>query len=137
MQQALKVKANQATLDTVIDSIDEFLVKNGCPEEIRTLITIAAEEIYVNIAHYAYGNVEGEANVEMCVCPDPSRYRLTFRDTGKPFNPLEKEDPDLELPAEERPVGGLGIYMVRQMMDHVEYHYENGQNILILEKALE
>ena len=135
--QELKVKASQSTLDTVLDCIKDYLTENGCPEELKTIISIAAEEIYINIAHYAYGGIEGEAEVEMDVHPDPECYRLTFRDWGKPFNPLDEDAPDFDLPVEERPVGGLGIYMVREMMDKVEYRYENGQNILVLEKLRE
>ncbi len=130
----LKVKANQSTLNTVLDGIHDFLSSKGCPEDLKTLITIAAEEIYVNIARYAYGDAEGEAEVEMDIKPNTNCYRITFRDKGKPFNPLEQKEPDFNLALEEKPIGGLGIFMVREMMDKVEYEYIDGHNVLTMEK---
>lgn len=135
--QDIKLKASNDTLYTVLDAIEAHLDKNGCPDPVKTQILIAAEEIYVNIAQYAYGGEEGEAIVQMEVSQDPKVCRMVFRDKGIPYNPLEKEDPDITLSAEERDIGGLGIYMVKQYMDRVEYQYENGFNILLIEKKLD
>ena len=132
----LKLMASDGTLQQVLSEIENCLTENGCPAKLITPILIAAEEIYVNIAHYAYGGKEGEAKVGMEVTSDPKRCRLVFKDRGIPYNPLEKEDPDITLKAEDRPIGGLGIYMVKEMMDSVEYEYKDGQNILIMEKVL-
>ena len=132
----LELQANDDTLYTVLDAIEAHLDENECPGNVKTKILIAVEEIYVNIAHYAYGGNEGKAVVQMDVFQDPRRCQVVFRDKGIPYNPLEKKDPELSLSAEEREIGGLGIYMVKQYMDKVEYRYEDGYNILIIEKAL-
>ena len=134
--QELHLMASDETLYTVLDAIEAHLDKNHCPEAIKTQILIAAEEIYVNIAHYAYGGKEGEARVQIEVSQDTRMCRIEFRDKGIPYNPLEKTDPDITLSAEERSIGGLGIYMVKQSMDRVEYRHEDGYNILTMEKNL-
>ena len=74
-----------------------------------------------------------------CAAPKPERIpvEILFEDAGVPFNPLDKDDPDITLSAEDRPIGGLGIFLCKQMMDHVEYHYEDGCNVLIMEKKIE
>ena len=118
----LNLTASDETLYTVLDEIKKHLTDNNCPEEIMTPILIAAEEVYVNIAHYAYGGKPGEAVVDIDVTPDPKRCRLVFRDKGIPYNPLEKEDPDITLSADERQIGGLGIFFVKEIMDKVTMH---------------
>ena len=132
----LNLTACDETLYTVLDEIKAHLNSLNCPEEVMTPILISAEEIYVNIAHYAYGGKPGMAKVNIDVCPDPGMCRLVFRDKGIPYNPLEKEDPDTSLSADERKIGGLGIYFVKEMMDKVEYEYKDGCNILTIEKLL-
>ncbi len=134
--QELDVQASDETLHTVLDAIEAYLIKNKCPDDVRTMILICAEEIYVNIAHYAYGGQSGRAVVQMEVVQDPKVCRVIFKDSGIPYNPLEKEDPDITLSAEEREIGGLGIYMVKQSMDKVEYEYKDGCNILTIEKRI-
>ncbi len=132
----LKLRASDKTLYKVLDTIEARLDASECPSDVKTMILIAAEEIYVNIAHYAYGGDEGEAVVQMEVCQDPRYCRVVFRDKGAPYNPLEKKDPDISLSATERDIGGLGIFMVKESMDKVEYRYENGCNVLTIEKNL-
>lgn len=134
--QDLTLQASDDTLYTVLDAIEAHLDKCGCPQETKTEILICVEEIYVNIAHYAYGGKEGEATVQMEVTQNPRVCRVVFRDRGIPYNPLEKEDPDVTLSAEEREIGGLGIFMVKQCMDRMEYEYRDGYNILAIEKDL-
>ena len=132
----LNLIACDETLYTVLDEIKAHLKAMDCPEETMTSILIAAEEIYVNIAHYAYGGKPGVAKVNIDVMPDNKLCRLVFRDKGIPYNPLEKEDPDISLSAEERQIGGLGVYFVKEMMDKVEYEYKDGCNVLTIEKKL-
>ena len=132
----LELQANDDTLYTVLDAIEAHLDENECPDNVKTKILIAVEEIYVNIAHYAYGGKEGEALVQMDVLKDPRRCQVVFKDKGIPYNPLDKKDPELSLSAEEREIGGLGIYMVKQYMDKVEYRSEDGYNILTIEKDI-
>ena len=132
----LKLQASDATLQDVLGTIENHLLEQGCDRILITQILMAAEEIYANIAHYAYGGESGDAVVQMEVTPDPKSCRITFRDHGIPYNPLEKEDPDVTLSAEEREIGGLGIYLVKEAMDRVEYEYKDGCNILTIEKSL-
>lgn len=134
--QDMTLQASDDTLYTVLDAIEAHLTKNGCPDDIKTEVLISVEEIYVNIAHYAYEGKPGEATVQMEVTQNPKVCRVVLKDRGIPYNPLEKEDPDVSLSAEEREIGGLGIFMVKQYMDRVEYRYENGYNILTIEKHL-
>ncbi len=132
----LKLEASDDTMHSVQDAVKNFLKEQQCSEELMTMILIAVEEVYINIAHYAYGGRPGEAVVQMELDSNPNKLRLVFRDHGIPYNPLEKEDPDIMLEAEERPIGGLGIFMVKESMDVVDYRYEDNQNILTLEKNL-
>ena len=97
---------------------------------------MAVEEIFVNIAHYAYAPGEGEAEIAALVEGDPAELVVEFRDSGVPYDPLAKPDPDVTLSAEERGIGGLGIYMVKKSMDDVQYRHEGGRNILTIRKRL-
>ncbi len=134
--QDITLQASDDTLYTVLDAIEAHLCKNGCPDAVKTQVLISVEEIYVNIAHYAYGGDKGEATVQMEVTQNPRICRVVFKDRGIPYNPLEKEDPDISLSAGEREIGGLGIFMVKQCMDKITYRYEDGYNILAIEKHL-
>lgn len=129
-----------ATLDqmeNVQAFIGEQLENYGCSAKARFQLEVAVEEIFVNIANYAYlPDQEGEATVRCCVGEAPLRVTIQFLDNGKPFNPLDKEDADTSLSAEEREIGGLGILMVKKSMDEVEYAYEDGKNILTIKKSI-
>ncbi len=131
----LNLTASDDTLYTVLDEVRNLLETAGATEDNIIPILIAVEEVYVNIAHYAYGGEPGEAIVDMDILSEPRAIKLVFKDRGIPYNPLEKEDPDITLSAEERSIGGLGIFMVKTTMDHVEYEYSEGQNILSMDKA--
>ena len=99
---------------------------------------MALEEIFINIAHYAYHPGQaGTATIRCCVGGDPLQVTIQFLDNGKPFNPLAKEDTDITLSAEERGIGGLGILMVKKSMDAVDYAYENGSNVLTIKKSIQ
>ena len=106
-------------------------------ERVRAQLDVAVEEIFVNIARYAYPpDQPGWALVRCQVDRDPLRITVQFVDRGVPFNPLLKKDADITLSAEERQIGGLGILMVKRSMDQVDYAYENGCNILTLVKEI-
>ena len=106
-------------------------------ERVRAQLDVAVEEIFVNIAHYAYPpDQPGWALVRCQVEQDPLRIQVQFVDGGVPFNPLAKKDADITLSAEERNIGGLGILMVKRSMDAVEYAHSDGKNILTLTKNL-
>ena len=100
-------------------------------------LDVAAEEIFVNIAHYAYAPNTGTARVSLEIAGDVPTATVTFMDRGVPYDPLAKPDPDVTLDAEHRSVGGLGVYMVKQTMDEVRYAYEDGQNVLTMVKRFE
>ncbi len=122
-------------LEPVISFLEENLESLGCPFKEEQQMCIAVEELFINIVNYAYPESAGPADVEIQELPDRV-IQIILRDGGVPFNPLELKDPDVTLKAEERQIGGLGIYMVKKSMDEVTYHYENGQNILILQKKI-
>jgi anti-sigma regulatory factor (Ser/Thr protein kinase) len=99
-------------------------------------IAVVIDELFANIAMYAYDGGKGEAIVGVDVSGEPQVVSITFKDRGKPFDPLAKEDPDVTLSVEERPIGGLGIFMVKKMMDEVIYRYEEGMNVLTVRKKI-
>ncbi|MBR6045020.1 MAG: ATP-binding protein [Ruminococcus sp.] len=130
----LAVKEN---LDTVTGFVDSELEQLGCSVKVRTQISIAVEEIFVNIASYAYDPETGPATVRTEIVNDPLSVVISFIDNGMPYDPLARPDPDVTLPLRERSIGGLGIFMVKQTMDDVVYNYKDGQNILTIRKQLE
>ncbi len=132
----LIITAEIQRLDEVLAFVDGILENNDCPMDIQIPIDIAVEEIYVNIAHYAYNPDVGEATIRCRVEKEPLRVIIEFMDGGVPYNPLEKTDPDISLSAEERDIGGLGIFMVKNSMDDVSYRHENGKNIFTIQKKI-
>ena len=132
----LEIEALTENLPQVLAFIDEQLEAADCPMKIQIQIDIAVEEIFVNIAHYAYAPETGKAMVRIETLADPPSVDITFIDNGVPYDPLAKADPDITLSAEERQIGGLGIFMVKKSMDDVKYEYLDGHNILTLKKGL-
>ena len=130
----MTVPAELDNLDEVIDFINGELEANDCPMKTQIQIDIAVEEIFVNIAHYAYPSQINDAVVGCSFEENPRAVKISFIDTGTPYNPLEKEDPDVTLSVEERQVGGLGIYMVKKSMDEVSYEHNDGHNIFHIKK---
>lgn len=128
----LRVQATPENLDTVLAFINAQLRAAGCPRSIQHKIDIAAEEIYINIAHYAYDPPPGEVIIQCDT--SASCLTLVFSDHGKPYNPLLLRTPDLTASVQERAVGGLGIFLVKQLMDEVSYAFVSGQNTLTLRK---
>ena len=127
--------AKTENLDEVLDFLDGHLEEWDCPMKAVTQINIAAEEIFVNIAHYAYGE-EGAGRAKISIARDGGSAVITFTDSGTPYNPLEKPDPDVTLSAEDRQIGGLGIYIVKKSMDAVNYEHRDGQNIFTMRKEI-
>ena len=121
-------------LDEVLNFLGQYLEKWECPMKTHTQINIAAEEIFVNIAHYAYNPQTGKATIT--IERKGNDAEITFIDSGTPYNPLAKPDPDVTLSAEERGIGGLGIYIVKKSMDNVSYEYKDGCNILKFTKKI-
>ena len=132
----LTVPATTDSIQTVTDFVNEELEKLGCSVRIQSQIDIAIDELFGNIARYAYRPGIGPATIRVDVEDEPLEVVLTFIDQGKPFDPLAAEDPDITLPAEMRRIGGLGVYLVKKTMDAIRYEYCNGQNILRIRKRL-
>ena len=132
----LTVVATVENIETVTDFVNEQLEALDCPMKAQMQIDIAIDELFGNIAHYAYNPEVGSATVRVEVIEDPLAVTITFIDNGVPYDPLAKADPDTTLTAEERDIGGLGIYMVKKSMDDIIYEYKDGQNILKIKKYL-
>ena len=132
----LRIDATIENIDAVTDFVNEQLEALDCPMKAQMQIDIAIDELFGNIAHYAYAPAVGEATVRVEATEDPRAVVITFIDEGVPYDPLAKEDPDTTLSVEERKIGGLGIYMVKKSMDDITYEYKDGQNILSIKKYL-
>lgn len=123
-------------IPVVTDFIEAELEAVDCPMKIMMQIDMAVDEIFTNIASYAYVPGEGDATVRFDFDADRRVVSICFIDSGVPFDPLAKEDPDVTLSAQERPIGGLGIFMVKKSMTDVRYEYVDGKNQLTLFKQL-
>ena len=121
----------------VTDFVNERLDELGCSERIRIQVDVAIDEIFSNIARYAYNPETGPATVRVEVEENPLSVVITFIDHGVPFDPLAGERIDVtQLPKEKRPIGGLGLFMVKKTMDDVTYEYRDGQNLLAIRKKI-
>jgi len=141
----LEIKASLENLNKALDFISTELEQRGCPQDIQGKIELAVEEIFVNIANYAYaadggdspdsgdGGADGAVVIFISVT---DKIVIRFEDTGKPYNPLEKPGPDLDKPLMERDIGGLGVFLVKQLMDKVEYSRVGNKNVLIMTKGI-
>ena len=132
----LTINATVENIPVVTAFVDEQLEAFDCPMKAQMQIDIAIDELFSNIAYYAYNPDVGPATVRVEVVEDPMAVVITFIDNGVPYDPLAREDPDTTLSAEERDLGGLGIYMVKKSMDEVTYEYKDGQNILKIKKNI-
>lgn len=128
--------ARTDVLADVLGFVEEMLESFGCSMKAQIAITVAIEEVFVNVAHYAYG--DGDGDVTLSIGFDEGSRTVTFRmtDSGVPFDPLKKPDPDITRSAEERSIGGLGIFITKKTMDTLAYAYENGKNILTMSKTI-
>ncbi len=136
MLNELVIDAKIENLDQVLSFVDSFLVSLDCAPKAMMQIDVAVEELFVNIASYAYQPDTGTAVIRIDAQDQPRGVIITFRDRGVPYDPLAKQDPDVTLSAEERKIGGLGIFMVKKSMDRMEYEYRDGQNILTVYKNI-
>ena len=138
----LTLDAKIENLDRVLAFLDERLDELKCSMKAKLQIELALEEIFVNVASYAYNRngaasqEPGPVSISVEDTEDPLSVAVTITDRGMPFDPLAQQDPDVSLSAEDRRVGGLGIYMVKKSMDHVRYEFKDGQNILTFRKDL-
>ena len=124
------------TLSQVISFVEEILENYECSMKAQTAICVAVEEIFVNVANYAYGDVVGDVTISIGFDKESRMVTLRISDKGVPFNPLNNADPDTTLSVEEREIGGLGIYLTKKTMDEVNYTFENEENILTMIKKI-
>lgn len=133
----ITVDATIDNVQTITDFVDERLEEMNCPVKAQMQIDIVIDELCSNVARYAYSDRTGKVTVSVDTVDKPMKVWLTFIDEGIPYNPLAKEDPDITLSVEERKLGGLGIYMVKKMMDEFRYEYKDGKNIVTVCKVIE
>jgi anti-sigma regulatory factor (Ser/Thr protein kinase) len=127
----LEVKADIENLDVVLDFINAEL--SSYPAELRNNIDVAVEEIFVNIANYAYELGNGDVAIYIST---EQKISIKFEDKGREYNPLEQGEPDLDKPLMEREIGGLGVFLVKKLMDNIEYTRVENKNILVITKNL-
>lgn len=139
----MRMEDNELEIEAVVDNlpqvtgfVEDRLKEAGCPFKTQMQMNIVVEEIFVNIANYAYGQDRGMTTVRVEITGEPVTATITFADSGIPYDPLKKEDPDVTLSAKEREIGGLGIFMTKKIMDDISYEYRDGRNILKLTKRL-
>lgn len=132
----ITVEATLNNTEEVTAFVDEQLEALDCSVKTQMQLDIIVDELFGNIARYAYSPNTGMATVRFETEDDPMKAVITFIDEGKPFNPLDSPEPDVTLSAQERNIGGLGIFMVRKMTDDILYEYENGRNILRIKKRV-
>ncbi len=132
----ITLKARKENIEPITEFIDRALEERGCPLRAQMQIRVAIDELVANISQYAYPEGTGEVTVSFDFDETTRTAELTFTDSGIPYDPLKKEDPDVTLSAAERPIGGLGIFLVRKTMDAMQYRRENGKNILTIRKRL-
>ena len=130
----ITVAATVENLQDVIDFATENLEERDCPMKFIMQTELVIEEVFVNIANYAYQPEIGAATFCIEFEENPSAAIMTFIDEGKPYNPLENEEPDTTLAIEDRDIGGLGIFLVKKNVDEISYSYEGGKNILRMKK---
>ena len=132
----MTVPATIENIPAVTEFVERQLEELNCSESAQVQIDIAIDELFSNIAKYAYDTEEGYATVRVEVLEDPMAVVITFIDEGVPYDPLDQEDPDITLSAEDREIGGLGLYMVKKSMDEISYEYDDGRNILKIKKTI-
>ncbi len=135
MERELTVDARIDKLDDVTAFVDDCLEAACCPMKVQMQIDVAVEEIFVNIAHYAYAPGNGEALISVEITDEPSTAVISFKDSGVEFDPLARKDPDTTLSADDRDIGGLGIFMVKKSMDEVTYQRVDDKNVLTIRKS--
>ena len=132
----LTLPASRTKIPEIIEFVNRELERMDCGLKTRAQIDIAIDELYSNIAKYGFDDDGGEVTVTLETESEPRVVSISFTDGGRPFNPLERTDPDITLSARDRKIGGLGIYMVKKSMDDVRYEYREGKNILTIRKVL-
>lgn len=136
MMKELTVAAVHDNIERVTNFVNAELEEFNCPSKARIQLDVAIDELFSNIANYAYRPEVGPATVRIEVTEDPLAVLLSFIDNGRAYDPLAAEDPNTTLSAEERPIGGLGVFLVKKTMDEITYEYKGGMNILKVKKHI-
>ncbi|WP_028243494.1 ATP-binding protein [Pseudobutyrivibrio ruminis] len=145
MKKTFECDAKIEYLNKATAFLEETLEEIGCNMKQIVQLSVVLEEVFVNIAHYAYAKADSAGNIipdtgsgqmSLTLVAENGNLSMIFEDEGRPYNPLEKEDPDVTLAVEDREIGGLGIYIVKKRMDDVSYEYKDGKNVLSLMKKL-
>ena len=133
----IEILAVMENLDQVFKFIHKGIENQTMSEKARIRLDVAVEEIFTNIVNHAYDPETGPARIRMELLDDPLRVQIIFSDKGKPYNPLSNEEVDVQKKMENREVGGLGIYLLKKYTDGIRYSYEDGQNVVTIEKLLQ
>ena len=135
MKKEIVVPAILEQVEKITDFINKELQEEDLPAKAIRQVDIAVDELFANIANYAYDKLSpGTVAVQVEKLVSPRGISISFIDSGVPFDPLSQEEPDVSLGAEERTIGGLGIFLVKKIMDDVDYRFEDGKNILTIKK---
>ncbi len=130
----ITVDAVLENIPAVTDWVNDLLEQADCPMKAQLQLDVAIDELFSNIARYAYAPQTGKATLRLTLLQQPAGVALTFIDQGKPYDPLAKVDPDVTLSAEERAIGGLGIFLVKKTMDDMTYARQEDSNVLTITK---
>ena len=130
----MKLPAKIDQIESVTTALVDYLNEQGVDHSHVFKVQLALEEILANIASYAYAPADGDMEIEYNI--EEQTLVMTISDEGKPFNPLERDDPDITLSVDERPIGGLGLFIVKNTMDDVQYFREDNKNVLVIKKKI-
>ena len=132
----LLIEAKVENLPAVNEFVASLLEPFNCPVKVQLQLDLVVEEIFVNIASYAYGDSVGKALLRGRTYENPQSLELSFIDEGIPYNPLQREAPDPDTPLMDRELGGWGIFLVKKNVDNISYEYKDGKNILTIRKNI-
>ncbi len=133
----LSVPSKAEDLYEVLDFISSCLSRSSPSKEVISQLQLVVEEVFVNISKYAYQPPgSGDVKITCAVEKEMMKVTLTFEDSGQAFDPLQKPDPDTSEPLDDRKIGGLGIFLVKNHVDGISYRREDGKNILTIEKSI-
>jgi anti-sigma regulatory factor (Ser/Thr protein kinase) len=135
MKTTMRLKNDITEIQQLKDRMIEYGKAHHISTEIIHDIKLVLEEVVSNIIYYGYEDAQ-EHQIEIDVVLNQSLLVLTITDDAKPFNPLDAPEPNLDIPFEDRQIGGAGIYLMRTLMDTVKYRREQGKNVLVLSKRL-
>ena len=131
----MEILTKARNMHKVMDFVELCVSDIGTPRDTKQL-TLVGEELAHNIFSYAYDGAPGSFVLKICLCPEQKKVTMEFRDAGKPYNPLERQMPNVNSPISDREIGGLGIMLSKKFTDNQVYRYEDGQNVLLVEKYI-